>query len=336
MLNRRAQWAYIILLFSANAVPSLAQAIPVEQASAPEPEANAPEPTDNTVLAGVPAQDPGSQQPSTRPPDSDHPNPIRDRRDRVYYPDDSERWKPLTRKLIGNILLDQKDIWTSPFRMSTQDAGWWIGLGGATAALVATDHSTSTAFENSRGQVTWGNNLSRIGASYTLIPLVAGFYGFGVLGEDPKAREVGVLGSEALLDSLIVVSVLKPIAGRNRPNAVNEPGQFFDGGASFPSGHAIETWSLASVISYEYGHTKFVPIVACSLAALVSASRFAAQQHYASDLVAGGAMGWFIGRYVWKTHQDHAIHPHGALHTSVIPEIQPSTGTYGLAVTLTK
>jgi membrane-associated phospholipid phosphatase len=132
------------------------------------------------------------------------------------------------------------------------------------------------------------------------------------------------------------VSVLKPIAGRNRPNAKDDQGSFFDGGSSFPSGHAIETWSLASVISYEYGHTKFVPIIACALASVVTVARFGAQQHYASDLLAGGAMGWFIGRYVWKTHQDHAIHPHGKIQAQIVPQLQPSSGTYALAVVLSK
>jgi membrane-associated phospholipid phosphatase len=269
---------------------------------------------------------------SSLTPPAQRPNPLEDARDRIYYPGDTERAKPLLWKLGGNILLDQKEIWTSPFHMHASDAKWWIGFGAATAALIATDHTTSTALENSKGQVTWGNNISKIGAAYTLIPMVAGFYSYGVFAEDPKAREVGVLGAEALLDSLIVVSVLKPIAGRNRPNATDDPGNFFDGGSGFPSGHAIETWSLASVISYEYGHTKFVPIVAVALAGVVTASRFAAQQHYASDLVAGAGMGWFIGRYVWKTHQDHAIHPHSHtwLKPLVIPEVQPGSGTYAL------
>jgi membrane-associated phospholipid phosphatase len=231
-----------------------------------------------------------------------------------------------------NILLDQKEIWTSPFHMHASDAPWWIGFGGATAALIATDHRTSTLLENSKGQIAWGNNLSKIGTSYTLLPLVAGFYSFGVVGDNPKAREVGVLGAEALLDSFIVVSVLKPIAGRNRPNSPSEPGQFFDGGASFPSGHAIGSWAMASILSYEYGHTIFVPIVACSLAGVVSVARFGAQQHYASDIVAGGAMGWFIGRYVWKTHQDHALHPHSGLKARLVPQLAPSTRTYAIAV----
>ncbi len=259
-----------------------------------------------------------------------------DSRDSVFYPGDTERAKPLLRKLVINILLDQKQIWTSPFHMHAGDAPWWIGFGGATAALIATDHRTSTLLENSKAQVKWGNNISKIGATYTLIPLVAGFYGFGVFTDDPKAREVGVLGAEAMVDSLIVVSILKPIAGRMRPNAATENGSFFDRGASFPSGHAIEVWSLASVISYEYGHTKVVPIVACALAGVVSASRFAARQHFASDIVAGGAMGWFIGRYVWKTHQDHALHPHEGLKAHFMPQFQPSSRTYALAVTIAR
>jgi membrane-associated phospholipid phosphatase len=287
----------------------------------------------NTDVAA--AIEPGQEQ-SPPPPASSQAKPLQDSRDRVYYPGDTESAKPLARKLLVNILLDQKEIWTSPFHMHKKDAGWWLGFGALTAALIATDSRSSTLLENSKGQVAWGNHLSNIGAAYTLIPIVAGMYTWGVLGENAKARETAVLGGEALLDSLIVVSVLKPIAGRNRPNAKDDQGSFFDGGSSFPSGHAIETWSLASVISYEYGHTKFVPIIACALASVVTVARFGAQQHYASDLLAGGAMGWFIGRYVWKTHQDHAIHPHGKIQAQIVPQLQPSSGTYALAVVLSK
>src|SRR5260370_42178608 len=145
----------------------------------------------------------------------------RDSRDSVFYPGDTERPKPLMRKLVINILLDQKEIWTSPFHMHAADAPWWIGFGGATAALIATDHRTSRLLENSKGQVSWGNSISKIGAAYTLVPVAAGFYAVGVFTEDPKAREVGVLGTEAIVDSVIVSSVLKAIAGRNRPNAAN-------------------------------------------------------------------------------------------------------------------
>ena len=263
---------------------------------------------------------------------ADHVNPVEDSRDRIYYPGDTERAGPLARKLLGNILLDQKQIFTSPFHMTRSDAKWWIGFGAATAALIATDRTSSNALENSKGQIRWANHLSQIGAAYTLIPITAGFYAYGVLAEDPKPREVGVLGAEAMLDSLIVVEVLKPIAGRNRPDASHERGNFFDGGSGFPSGHAIESWALASLIAHEYQHQIAVPIVVYGLASVVSAARFAAQRHYASDIVAGGAMGWFIGRYVYKTHMDHAIHKHGWLRPQVTPFAHPSDRTFGVAL----
>jgi membrane-associated phospholipid phosphatase len=260
--------------------------------------------------------------------------PIQDARDRIFYPGDTERWKPLARKLAGNVLLDQKEIWTSPFRMHARDAKWWIGIGGVTAALIATDHSTSTAFNNSRGQISWGNNLSRMGASYTLLPIIAGFYGYGVVKDRAKPREVGVLGAEALLDSLIVVEILKPIAGRNRPDSSREAGHFFEGGDSFPSGHAIESWAIASVIAHEYGHgTKWVPVLVYGLATVVTGARVAAQRHYISDAVVGGTMGWFIGRYVYQTHMDHSIHRHLVGRPRIAPEIRPSQRLYGVALT---
>lgn len=257
-----------------------------------------------------------------------------DARDRMYFAYETEHIKPLGQKLFRNILLDQKDIWTSPFRMNRSDAKWWIGIGAVAAGLIASDKHTINSFENSHGQVTWGKRVSQVGASYTLIPLVAGFYGYGAWKDDAKAREVGVLGAEALLDSLITVQILKSVVRRNRPDDAN-PGKFWGGGTSFPSGHSIEGWSLASVIAHEYGRkNKTIPIIAYSLASVVSASRLAAQKHYASDIVVGGAMGWFIGRYVYQTHVNHAAHHHAWAHPQIMPTMDPGTRTFGIAMTI--
>jgi membrane-associated phospholipid phosphatase len=207
------------------------------------------------------------------------------------------------RALPHNILSDQKRIWTSPFHMNRSSAKRWVVMGAATAALIATDRHTVNAFENAPTQTRWANNISRVGSAYTVVPVAAGFFLTGVAIDDPKARATGVLGAEALLDGLIVQEVLKPIAGRDRPYMAHDHPKWFDGGASFPSGHAIAAWSLASVISRQYPHHKWVPLLTYGLAATVSAARFTAQQHYLSDVVAGGAIGWFIGHYVVRAHR---------------------------------
>ena len=240
---------------------------------------------------------------------------------------------PLARKLLNNILLDQKEIWTSPFHVNRHNAGWWaLGVAG-TASFIAADRPLSRQLENSKGQVLAGNRVSKLGATYTVIPVAAGFYLAGVFTDNAKARETGVLGTEAMLDSLIVSSVLKTTLRRNRPNATKDAGNFFAGGNSFPSGHAIQSWALASVVAHEYASTFYVPVIAYGLATLVTSARFAAQQHYAGDLFAGAAMGWFIGNYVYHTHEEHQGHVHRAVNR-ITPEIRPSTHTYAVSFNL--
>ena len=280
-------------------------------------------------LAGQPSSDaPPSVTTQTEPAGLD-------RRDRIFYPGDTERIKPLSRKLFLNILLDQKDIFLSPFRMNRGNAKWWLLSGVVTAGLIAADRRIANSFENSRGQVQWGGRISQIGASYTLVPLVAGYYGFGVLADHAKAREIGVLGTESLVDSLIVAGVLKEVFRRNRPDDPH-PGNFWGGGTSFPSGHAIQIWSIASLIGHEYQHQPVVGVLAYSLAAVVSASRVAAQRHFASDIFVGGAMGWFIGRYVYDTHMSHLAHKHSSWIPLIVPEAQVATRSYGATLLFTR
>lgn len=241
---------------------------------------------------------------------------IPDRRDRIYYPDDTERPKPLLKKLFLNVVYDQEDIFTGPFHINRHNALEWIVPTAATGGLIAADTHIANAFENSRGQVRWGGRISNIGASYTLIPIIAGSYAYGAWRDNAKAREIGVLGTESLLDSLIVAGVMKEVFRRNRPDERN-PGDFWGGGRSFPSGHAIQVWSVASLLAHEYKHKKYVGITAYSLAGIVSVARVAAQKHFAADVFAGGAMGWFIGRYVYDTHMSHQAHT----HVSFLPRV---------------
>ena len=266
--------------------------------------------------------------------DSGHPPPSQqqeDRRDRIFYPGDTERPKPLFRKLILNIAYDQEDIFTSPFRIHRDNALEWIIPLAAVGALIPADITIADSFHNSNGQVRWGGRISNIGASYALIPIVAGSYIYGAWRDNPKGREIGVLGTETLLDGLIVVGITKEIFRRNRPDERNR-GDFWGGGTSFPSGHAIQIWSIASLLDHEYKHKRIVGITAYTLATIISAARIAAEKHFASDVVAGGAMGWFIGRYVYDTHMSHLAHKHSSLIPMITPDLEPATRKYGIAL----
>ena len=256
--------------------------------------------------------------------------------DQVVRPIETARTPSTIRKIFTNFAHDQKGIWTSPFHIDRENAKWWALLGGGTAALIAADENLSNRLPESPNRVKFSKNVSKIGAAYTTLPVAGGLYLYGRLRNDPKARETGVLGAETLLDSYLLVSILKLTFGRERPDAGDGEGRFFKAQHGFPSGHSIMTWSFASLISHEYAPGKVVPIVAYSTAAIVSVSRFSARKHFASDILAGGSMGWFIGRYVFQQHLDPNIHKRFNLPISVVPAINPITHSYGFAVALAR
>ncbi len=119
------------------------------------------------------------------------------------------------------------------YTMNRNNALQWLIPTAATGGLIAADTHIANAFENSRGQVRWGGRVSNIGASYTLLFIVAGSYLYGAWRDNPKGREVGVLGTESLLDSPIVAGVLKEVFRRNRPDE-KHPGDFWGGGDFIP------------------------------------------------------------------------------------------------------
>lgn len=306
--------------------PNIAEKLFPESSNANEPQINSYAASENEVADTDTAENSSASSDS-----QDHQSFALDRRDRIFYPGDTERPKPLFRKLLLNIAYDQEDIFTSPFHINRHNALEWLIPAAATGALIAADTHIANSFENSKGQIRWGGRISNIGASYTLIPIVAGSYIYGAWRDNAKEREIGVLGTETLLDSLIVVGVLKEVFRRNRPDEKNA-GDFWGGGTSFPSGHAIQIWSIASLLDNEYKHKKIVGITAYSLAAIVSAARIAAQKHFASDVVAGGTMGWFIGRYVYDTHMSHLSHKHSGLVPMIVPQIEPAQRQFAFSL----
>lgn len=259
-------------------------------------------------LWSFPAKSQEPENPTAEPQQETVPQADQDARDRVLYSTETEHFKPLTQKLVRNVLMDQKDIWTSPLRIRTMDdAIPWILVGAGTAALIASDHWSARQLPNTVDQVSISHDVSQVGAGYTVVPIAAGFYIGGAFAHNEKARETGILGAEALIDATIVSEVFKLATQRPRPLDGNGNGSFFQGGSSFPSGHSSMSWALASVVAHEY-NKGWYPYAAYGLASLVSLSRLSGQNHFPSDVFVGGALGWFTGRYVFKTHVDHSIH----------------------------
>jgi membrane-associated phospholipid phosphatase len=242
--------------------------------------------------------------------------------------------KPTTEKnFLANILKDQKGIWTAPFRWQHNDAKWIAPVGLSMAALIATDrHTSGELVENgdNRDRLRISKDISYAGSLYTLGGVSAIFYLTGRLRHDERAKETGLLAAEALINSTIVSQAIKGISQRQRPEVDHSSGEFFDGGSSFPSGHAINSWAQATVVAYEYGpRHPVVRYASYGLATAISISRYTGRRHFLSDVLAGSAMGYGIGRYVYHQHHDSAHDSENGTQTSrtikskFVPNITP-------------
>ncbi len=220
---------------------------------------------------------------------------------------DAQDSNPDTTNTIGpqflkNLLSDQKAIWTSPAHLRWADGSWLFPLAAITGGLFATDRAVPPALSTNQKNLNRDVSISNYGL-YSMIGAGGGLYLWSKLSHDDHQRETGLLAGEAAIDAYAVDTGIKYAVGRARPYQDQGLGNFFQGGTSFPSDHSAVAWSIASVIAHEYPGP-LTQIAVYGLATAVSASRVIGKQHFPSDVLVGGAIGWLIGRQVYRAHHD--------------------------------
>ena len=204
------------------------------------------------------------------------------------------------------LLEDQKAIWSSPAHIRETNALGPVLLVLGTTLAITTDHQVMSSSRLQNTSLNDKASTASTGLEGAFVAAPVAFFGLGAMHHDDHASETGILGGEAIVDSLAVSEVAKIISLRERPTIDNAKGRFFQSGvgfdSSFPSNHAIIAWSSAAVIASEY-RGPLTQIAAYGLATGVSASRILARQHFPSDVLVGSAVGWMIGRYVVHRHR---------------------------------
>ena len=252
----------------------------------------------------------------------------------------------LEHRFLKNILQDQRAIWTAPFSLHHSDVNWIAPLTVSSAILFATDRRSAgelAELGDHQTRLRISADISRGGSFYTTSAIAGTFYLVGRTTHNSRARETGLLSMEALIDSGLVTSALKTASQRQRPTVDDASGEFYDKGSSFPSGHAACAWSLATVVASEYGqHRPLVHFGIYGLAAAVSMARYTGQNHFLSDVLVGSAIGYGIGRYVYRAHHDPSVDQangptrRGKLKSKLIPFTFPiysgAQRSYGLAM----
>jgi len=198
------------------------------------------------------------------------------------------------------LLRDQKSIWTSPARIKASDARWLVPLSAGTAFLFIKDNQIESEFDHKTSLQSASRKVSSVGL-YSAWAVPGAFLALGKFKGSERMEDTGKRGFQAALYSEAVMQVMKLITDRARP-AEGGNGHFWTGGDSFPSGHSMEAWALAKVVSDEYSDKPLVKIGMYSFATAVSLSRLTSQRHYASDVLVGSAVGYLIGKFVMRNH----------------------------------
>jgi membrane-associated phospholipid phosphatase len=250
-------------------------------------------------IAGPDQSAPTVPQPD-QPPETAPPPPAASQEPAVERP---VSWKLLYR----NVIADQKQIWTFPARLvQGQNLVPTAAVLGATAGLMFADpieskyFRTTTTFNGFRN--IFNGNATAIGMG--AVP--ASLYVIGRFRKDSKMQHTALLGGEALADIAIVQTVLKDAARRVKPArypasgwfaSQGPPASYLRGNGSFPSGHSMAAFAVATIVARRYGNHRWVPYVAYGLATAVGFSRLTLNVHFLSDIAMGGAIGYSISRF---------------------------------------
>lgn len=196
---------------------------------------------------------------------------------------------------------------------SASDAAWAGGFLAGTAALAPLDRYFADRLQDPRSQESGflrnaATGFRVLGHPGALVA-ITGMYAVGRLADNDGLAEVGLHAAAAFAVAEGVTYFGKVVAGRARPRI--DPDSPFDfrlfrglddDYRSFPSGHASAAFAVAAALTSEAGIRRpsdqwWIGTLLYSSAALVGVSRMYNNEHWASDVVLGAAIGTFAG---WK------------------------------------
>lgn len=205
--------------------------------------------------------------------------------------------------------------------LEAHDLIYAAGAGLATLGAARIDRPAAD-FLRSHGQESVAlHRLSHVVESLAIpgaFVIGGGLYLGGRLGGDDGMADAGLHTTEAVLIGSAITSVLKIAAGRARPYVSHDSTRDFgfmrglEGNdyRSFPSGHTVIAFAMASAATEEVsrsgGAAWLVGVATYGGATLVGLARMYNDDHWASDVAMGAAIGIFTGQRVVRWQHAHS------------------------------
>lgn len=208
-------------------------------------------------------------------------------------------------------------------RWSYQDAGNLLNIIGPRApifviaggAMLTTGINIDEPFQDdvqesyaSRGKGLWGGYLdfsNEFGGPGVRLP-IAGLFAATLLSKNTKLQDAAFTSLQSWLYSGILSYGLKYAFGRYRPEDGFGPDRFqpFSSNTSFPSGHTVAAFALITPWVLYYPHPVTYSLFGISTGTAIA--RMARNKHWPTDVIAGAAIGFFVGRHLVRRHTGEA------------------------------
>jgi membrane-associated phospholipid phosphatase len=236
--------------------------------------------------------------------------PIDAQRTRPARSPEAGGWLPSLQSIGGNVL----DIAGAPFQLSTRQQLEVLSASALVAGLIAeADGPANTYIRRGESNLAARSTgpLAAPGRFYDRLGpdrVAAGTAGLlavgGVLANNRRWTRTSVRVVEAVLYTKGIVGLSKGFVNRTRPFATDSPLEATPGAfsskhekLSMPSGHTARAFAVASVVAHEFDQW-YVKVPAYAAAASVGLERVRSSDHWLSDVVVGGTLGYLIGRSV--------------------------------------
>ncbi|MDD5360883.1 MAG: phosphatase PAP2 family protein [Ignavibacteria bacterium] len=199
---------------------------------------------------------------------------------------------------------DGLSVYTAPLKWNKKDGITFAAFVLTTTAVYLKDESIRANSFKQHSVI--NDKLADAGKLYgnLIAPVIigGGIYSGGLIMKNEDVRITGRMIFESVLYSGIVTTFFKSLLGRARPYK-DKGSQFYQTFSfntdytSMPSGHSTVAFALSSVLANRI-HNVYASIGLYTIAGITALSRIYHDEHWASDVMLGSAIGYFIGDFI--------------------------------------
>lgn len=224
----------------------------------------------------------------------------------------TERPLDFNREYFSGFVRDTYGIVKAPASWDSRDWGRAALLLVASGGIYANDERVRDWVQRSRNEQS--DRIAGLAEPFgkeLILPGLGLMYVAGKLTDNVPAVRTALLGLESAAITTLFIGGVKTLAARHRPYTGDGAGAFgrdsgsVDSHASLPSGHSGAAFAVAAVMASELGEEgghAWVAPVAYGIATLTALSRMNDDEHWASDVFIGAAIGYSIGKWITSRH----------------------------------